>query len=143
MRPRNSTLPSARHGLKAWKRSPNSTLANTSPTQKMMKTNVGAKLSSGVSGPKKPAISDTSAKTATPISPHAISTPREPRTRPSPPGSGRQPGSSSRGRGHSAASATNERQSTAAAAQPNSHSGIGRLERCTSPWAKTVITWRS
>ena len=43
--------PIARHGLKRRKTSPNSTLANTSPTQKMMKTKVGAKLSSGVGGP--------------------------------------------------------------------------------------------
>ncbi len=67
----------------------------------------------------------------------------EPSTRPIPPGSGRQPTCSSRGRGHSAASATNETHRTAAAAHPKSHSGIGRLERCTSPWAKTVITVRS
>ena len=56
-----------------------------------------------------------------------------------PHGSGRHgTRSSSRGFGHSAASATNESTSTIAAAQPNSHSGIGRLLRWTSPCADAV-----
>ena len=77
------------------------------------------------------------------MTPPATSTARLPSARPAPPGSGRQPASSSRGFGHSAASATNETQSTAAAAHANSHSGIGSCERCTSPCAKTMITVRS
>ena len=43
-----SSRPSARHGLNARKTSPNSTLANTSPTQNVMRMNVGARLSSAV-----------------------------------------------------------------------------------------------
>src|SRR3954468_16263646 len=43
--------------------------------------------------------------------------------------------SSSRGFGHSTASATKETISTTAAAHANSHSGIGRLLRWTSPCA--------
>src|SRR5829696_5745434 len=71
---------------------------------------------------------------ATPIAPQRTSTGLEPST--APPGSGRNGGrSSSRGRGHRAARATKEITSTIAAAQPNNHSGIGRLERWTSPCA--------
>ena len=47
-----SRRPSARHGLKALKRSPNRIDANTRPTQKMIITNVGAQLSSAVPDPR-------------------------------------------------------------------------------------------
>src|SRR3954452_10947830 len=50
----------------------------------------------------------------------------------------RRPRSSwSSGLGHSTASAANESTSTTAAAQPNSHFGIGRSVLPTSPWAST------
>src|SRR3954464_14543198 len=50
----------------------------------------------------------------------------------------RRPRSSwSSGLGHSTASAANETTSTTAAAQPNSHFGIGRSVRPTRPWAST------
>src|SRR3954463_4770382 len=45
--------------------------------------------------------------------------------------------SCSSGLGHSTASAANESTSTTAAAQPNSHFGIGRSVLPTSPWAST------
>src|SRR4051795_9947914 len=41
------------------------------------------------------------------------------------------------GFGHRTARAANERTSTTAAAQPNSHFGIGRSVLPTSPWAST------
>src|SRR5918995_1826902 len=69
----------------------------------------------------------------TPMAPQTISTGRLPSTRPMPPGSGRQPGFWRRGSGHRTASATNETTSTIAAAQPNSHSGMGRSDRTEIP----------
>ena len=41
----------ARHGFSAWKMSPNSALANTIPTQKMIRTKTGVKFDSASSGP--------------------------------------------------------------------------------------------
>src|SRR6476620_2861404 len=79
----------------------------------------------------------TITSSATPIAPQPISTAREPIA--APPGSGlKEWPASIRGFGHSAASATKEITSTIAAAQPHSHSGIGRLERWTSPCADAV-----
>ncbi len=69
---------------------------------------------------------------------HSASTARLPRTRPIPPGSGRQPGCCSRGVGHSTARPANDATSTIAAAQPNSHSGIGSVVRWTSPCASAA-----
>jgi hypothetical protein len=46
--------PTARQGLKARKTSPNSTLSGTSPSQKITKTNVGAKLAAGLCVPRSP-----------------------------------------------------------------------------------------
>jgi hypothetical protein len=90
-----------------------------------MKTNTDSRFSSAVGGPTKPATTSTGSS-ATPIAPHRISTARLPSSAPN--GSGRQRVSpSSRDSGHSAASAANDTTSTSAAAQPNSHSGIGRF----------------
>src|ERR687897_2675439 len=69
----------------------------------------------------------------TPMAPHTISTGRLANARPIPPGSGRQVGFWRRGSGHRTASATNETTSTIAAAQPNSHSGMGRSDRTEIP----------
>src|SRR3954452_24425227 len=67
----------------------------------------------------------------TPISPNSGSTTRGMSTQ-------RRPRSSwSSGFGQSTASAANERTSTTAAAQPNSHFGIGRSVRPTRPCART------
>ncbi len=46
-----STRPIARHGLKARNTSPKIALANASPTQKVIRMNVGARLSSAVPEP--------------------------------------------------------------------------------------------
>ena len=67
------------------------------------------------------------------MAPQTISTGRLASTRPMPPGSGRQLGFWRRGSGHRTASATNETTSTIAAAQPNSHSGMGRSDRTEIP----------
>jgi hypothetical protein len=92
-----------------------------------MKTNTDSRFSSAVGGPTKPATTSTGSS-ATPIAPHRNSTARLPSSEPRPQGSGRQRVSpSSRDSGHSAASAANDTTSTSAAAQPNSHSGIGRF----------------
>src|SRR4051794_5104811 len=100
-----------------------------------MKTKVGAKLSSASCLPANPATR-VSAQRNTPIAPHATWTAGPAMMRPIPPGSGRQSTwPSMTGRGQSTASATNETTSTAAAAQPNSHSGIGRFARWISPCA--------
>ena len=45
------TRPIARQGLNARNTSPNSSEANTSPTQKMMRMNAGAKLSAPLFAP--------------------------------------------------------------------------------------------
>ena len=51
-RPRRRTArAAARHGFSAWKMSPNSTLANAIPTQKMIRTKTGVKFDSASSGP--------------------------------------------------------------------------------------------
>ena len=51
-RPRRRTArAAARHGFSAWKMSPNSALANTIPTQKMIRTKTGVKFDSASSGP--------------------------------------------------------------------------------------------
>ena len=47
--------PIARHGLNARNTSPNSTLSGTSPSQKITKTKVGAKLADDVCTPVRPA----------------------------------------------------------------------------------------
>ena len=127
-----------RHGLNTRNRSPNRTLANASPTQKSIRMNVGARLSSAEPPPAKPDTITTTSSNS-PATPQASSTARAPSSRPRPPGSGRHGGSWSRGAGHRAASAANDATSTIAAAQPNSHSGIGRLVRWTSPCAYAAV----
>ena len=74
-----------------------------------------------------------SANRKTPIAPHTISTGRLAIARPMPPGRGRQPGSSSRGFGHSVASATNETARTTDAAHQKITSGTGRSVRTEMP----------
>src|SRR5215213_7989498 len=69
----------------------------------------------------------------TPMAPQTISTGRLASARPIPSGSGRQPGFWRRGSGHRTARATNETTRTIAAAQPNSHSGMGRSDRTEIP----------
>src|SRR5215212_2450592 len=69
----------------------------------------------------------------TPQAPQTISTGRLASKRPIPAGSARQVGFWRRGSGQRTASATNETTSTMAAAQPNSHSGIGRSDRTDIP----------
>ena len=68
------------------------------------------------------------------------------REHPPDPAGQRAPASSfwRRGSGHSTASATNETTSTIAAAQPNSHSGMGRSDRTEIPCADQEhgsLTW--
>src|SRR5215208_3964787 len=70
-----------------------------------------------------------------PIAPQAISTGRLASTRPKPPRAGRQPGSCSRGFGHSVASPTNDTARTIAAAHQKMTSGTGRSVRTEMPWA--------
>ena len=70
-----------------------------------------------------------------PISPQTTSVTRLVSARESHAGSAANPPSCSRGWGHRTARATNEMTSTTAAAQPNSHSGIGRSVRPTMPCA--------
>src|SRR5215208_4848310 len=69
----------------------------------------------------------------TPMVPQTISTGRLASARPIPSGSGRQPGFWRRGSGHRTARATNETTRTIAAAQPNSHSVMGRSDRTEIP----------
>ena len=120
--------------MKARKTSPKSTLANAIPTQTTISRKTGAKFDSGSGGPAKPATI-TTASSATPSAPVTISTGLDAISLPMPPGSGRHSSSSRRGRDHSRPSAAKETTSTTAAAQPNSHSGIGRFARWTRPWA--------
>ena len=67
------------------------------------------------------------ASSATPIAPQTISTKRLPSARPSRAAAAATAASSSRGFGHSTASAANEITSTAAAAHANTTSGSGRF----------------
>src|SRR5215211_6682726 len=76
-----------------------------------------------------------------PIAPQTISTGRPASVRPKPPGRGRHSSRWSRGSGHRTASATNDTTSTIAAAQPKSHSGIGRSDRATRPCASGITNW--
>src|SRR4051812_20267064 len=69
------------------------------------------------------------------MAPQRISTGRLASARPMPPGSGLHSGVCSRGCGHSTASATNDRASTAAAAHQKTTSGTGRSVRTEMPWA--------
>src|SRR5919107_2283783 len=93
---------------------------------------IGAKFAVVLSVPRSPAYT-VRPNRKMPIAPQTISMGRLARTRPIPPGSGRQVGFWRRGSGHRTASATNETTSTIAAAQPNSHSGIGRSDRTDIP----------
>src|SRR5262245_66450619 len=58
-------------------------------------------------------------------------------------GNGLTGGSARSGRFQSTPSDTNEITRTIAAAQPKSHSGMGRSARTVSPWARTVVTARA
>src|SRR3954469_12164572 len=75
----------------------------------------------------------TSASTATPIAPQAISTGADVRNRRKP--TGREVPCQSFGFGHSTASARNDTTSTTAAPQPNSQCGSGRSARAVRPCA--------
>ena len=133
MRAQPVARPSARQGLKAAKTLPNSALANTSPTQKTMKTKLGAKLSSGLCVPARPATTTSDEQHHADRAADDLDRPRARHAGRAGPAAGASGRAVSFGSGHSSASATNETTSTTAAAHPNSHSGIGRLARWTSP----------
>ena len=94
---------------------------------------VGAKLESAVCSPNSPAIT-VSSSSPTPIRPASTSVTGLTIARDSHEGRGRKASfPSSFGVRHSTDSPTNETISTTAAAHANSHSGIGRSARPTSP----------
>ena len=125
--------PIARHGLNARKTSPNRIDTATSPTQKVIMMKVGREVVGGRVGP------DVAGDDHDHEQRHADRAAQRSRRRgcraraPMPSGSGRHGGFSSRGRGHSRASAANETTSTAAAPQANSHSSIGSGVRWIGP----------
>ena len=84
--------PIARHGLNARNTSPNSSDANTSPTQKMIMMNGGREVVVAVDVARRSRPTITTTSSATPIAPHTMSTTRLPSARPSPHGSGRHGG---------------------------------------------------
>ena len=126
----------ARQGFKARKMSPKMMLIGTSATQKITKMKVGVKFACGESVPARPA-QITRNSSPTPISAGDELGDRVDDRHADPPGQrpGSRRGPSSLGSRQSVASAMNDTTSTTEAAQANSHSGIGRSARPTSPCA--------
>src|SRR5262245_5669026 len=92
--------------------------------------------------PANPAYS-RKAKSAVPRAPQSTSTTVLVRTRESSRGKDLTGGSARSGRFQSTPSDTKEMTRTIAAAQPKSHSGMGRSARTVSPWARTAVTARA
>ena len=126
--------PIARHGLNARKTSPKSTLANAIPTQNDDQHEDRREVRERVVAGRGSRPRSSPRAAATPSAPQHDLDRLASRVR-GQPGSGRQRSCSSRGVDHSSPSAAKETTSTTAAAQPNSHSGIGRFARWTRPWA--------
>ena len=94
----------------------------------MMKTKLGAKLSSGLSVPASPADDHDDEQHHADGAADDLERPRA-RAPARAPRAAAASGPLELRLGHSTARATNETTRTSAAAQPNSHSGIGRLAR--------------